>query len=336
MVAYKSASVPRFLKSPDPACRFALVYGPDAGLVTERAEMLARVFGARGKGDAEIVRLDERDLAEDASRIEVEFRTVPMFAERKVVRVGAGARLDVPMLRELLATASHGGLVIEAGNLRPDSALRKLFEGHREAAALPCYSEAQNTTSLIDEELKDAGLSIDPDTKAYLAARLGADQALSRSEVAKLALYAASRGRVTEEDIDAIVGDAAEIALENFVYDVSGGDAKSALRELGRLGAAGTGAASALAALGRHFTQLHKIAAVHAQGGNVQQAMRSLRPPPNFKRADAFTAQARRWGAGRLLQVLPAIQETVRRTRLSPDLEDAFAERLVLELTAKI
>ena len=335
MVAYKSANVPRFIKSPDAACRFALVYGPDTGLVTERAEALAKHFSA-GRGETEIVRLDEREITDDASRIEVELRTIPMFATRKVVRVGMGARLDVPTLKTLLEISSESALIIEAGNLRPDSALRKLFEGHTSAAALPCYSEDRNIVALIDEELKEAGLVVDADTKAYLIARLGADQALSRAEVAKLALYASGRGSVSMDDVEAIVGDAAEIALENFVYQVSGGDAKAALRELDRLSAAGTGAASALAALGRHFTQLHRLATAQAKGGNVQQALRTLRPPPNFKRVDAFTAQARRWGAGRLLQSLPLIQDAVRRTRLSPDLEDALAERLVLTLTAKI
>ena len=335
MVAYKSASVPRFIKSPDATCRFALVYGPDTGLVSERAEALAKHFSA-GRGETEIVRLDERDIADDASRIEVEFRTIPMFATRKVVRVGMGARLDVPTLKALLEMQSEAALIIEAGNLRPDSALRKLFEGRKDAASLPCYSESSNVVSLIDEVLKEAGLQIDGDTKAYLIARLGADQALSRAEVAKLALYASGRGRVSIDDIEAIVGDAAEIALENFVYQVSGGDAKAALRELDRLSAAGTGAASALAALGRHFTQLHRLAAAQAEGGNVQQTLRTLRPPPNFKRVDAFTAHARRWGGGRLLQSLPLIQDAVRRTRLSPDLEDALAARLVLTLTAKI
>ena len=70
---------------------------------------------------------------------------------------------------------------------------------------------------------------------------------------------------VTPEDIEAIVGDAAEIALETFVYAASGGDPAEALRELQRLAASGTESQSALIALGRHFTQLHKVAAAQAR-----------------------------------------------------------------------
>jgi len=331
MVAYKTGSFQRILKSLDPSCRAGLVYGPDAGLVAERAAALTDVFAGKRKDAVEIIRLDEKDLAEDPARLEVELCTIPMFADGKVVRIAAGARLDVPTLKALLEAPLAGALVIEAGALRPDSGLRKLFESHKTAAALPSYSDERSVSELIDEELDKANLKIDSDTRAYLMARLGADQAMSRAEVAKLAVFASGQGRIGADDIDAIVGDSAEIAVENFVYDVSGGETKGALRQLARLAASGTEPSVALSALGRHFTQLHRIAS--AAGVAPEQALRSLRPRPHFKREKAFVADSRRIGAQRLLEALPLIQEAVKRARLNPDLERAVAERLVLTLT---
>jgi DNA polymerase III subunit delta len=332
MVAYKSSAVASFLRAPDSSCRAVLLYGPDAGLVAERAAGLAATFARRDKGGAEIVRLDDRDLAEDPARLEVELRTRPMFAASQVVRVTAGARLDVPGLKALLASPFDNALIVEAGNLRPDSALRKLFEKDKQAAALPCYGDERGLASLIDAELSDAGLRIDHETRRYLMTRLGADQALSRSEVTKLALYAKGEGDVTHEDIDAIVGDAAETALETFVYAASSGDPAVALRELQRLAASGTEAQAALIALARHFTQLHRVAAAQS----AEEAVRSLRPRPHFKREPEFLAHSRRLGAARLAHMLPLIQETIRRTRRSPELEGAFTERLLLTLTTKV
>jgi DNA polymerase-3 subunit delta len=335
MVAYKTGSFQRILKSLEPECRAGLVYGPDAGLVAERAAALTDVFAGKRKDVVEIVRLNEKDLAEDPARLEVELRTVPMFAEGKVVRVAAVGRVDVPLLKALLDAPLAGALVIEAGVLRPDSALRKLFESHKTAAALPSYSDERSVSELIDEELDKAGLKIDNDTRAYLMARLGADQAMSRAEVAKLTVFASGHGRISAEDIDAIVGDSAEIAVENFVYDVSAGEANGALRQLGRLAAAGTEPSVALSALGRHFTQLHRMAAAQAAGVAPELALKSLRPRPHFKREKAFVADSRRLGPQRLLEVLPLIQEAVKRARLNPDLERAVAERLVLTLTRR-
>lgn len=336
MVAYKASGVARFLKSPPANCRAVLVYGPDAGLVSERAAALAETFARRQKGAAEVVRLDDRDFAEEPARLEIEVRTLPMFASSKVVRVTAGARLDVPSLKALLAEPSDNALIIEAGNLRPDSGLRKLFEKLPEAATLPCYADERDLSGIIDEELAEVGLRIDRETKTYLMGRLGADQAMSRTEIVKLALYAQGGGDVTHEDVEAIVGDAAEIALENFVYATSSGDPGEALRELQRLAASGTDRAAALSALARHFTQLHRVAASQASGSNPEDAVKALRPRPHFKREPMFLAHCRRWGANRLSHALPLIQETIRRSRRSPDLEGDFAERLLLTLAAKV
>jgi DNA polymerase-3 subunit delta len=335
MVTAKTGSFPRLLTSLDPDCSAVLVYGPDAGLVAERAAAMAAAFASKSRSVAEIVRLDERDLAEDPSRIDIELRTIPMFAERKVVRVAPLARIDVPALKALLEATLEGSLVIEAGVLRPDSALRKLFEGHATAISLGCYADERSVSDLIADELDKAGLRIDAETSAYLATRLGADQAMSRSEVTKLALYAAGKDHVGPEDIDAVVGDSSEIAVENFVYEVSGGNAKESLRQLGRLVAAGTDPSIALAALGRHFVQLHRAASAEASGGSIEGAMRSLRPRPHITRERVFVAHCRRLGATRLFETLPLIQEAVKRARLSPELDRAHAERLVLALTRR-
>ncbi len=225
---------------------------------------------------------------------------------------------------------------MEAGNLRPDSGLRKLFEKLSDAAALPCYADERDLSSIVDEELGALGLRIDRETKAYLMGRLGADQAMSRTEIVKLALYAQGGDEVTHEDVEAIVGDAAEIALENFVYAASSGDPDESLRELQRLAAAGTDRAAALSALARHFTQLHRVAVSQASGGYLEDAVKGLRPRPHFKREPMFLAHCRRWGASRLAHALPLIQETIRRSRRSPDLEADFAERLLLTLASKV
>ena len=336
MVAYKSSAVPSFLKLPPRQCRAALVYGPDAGLVSERASALAQSFARQAPGQTEIVRLDDRDLAEHPARLEVELRTAPMFAAQSIVRLAAGSRLDVPSLKALLAADFANYLIVEAGNLRPDSALRKLFEGHKSAAALACYGDERSLSALIDDQLAEAGLSIDRETRDYLMTRLGADQALSRSEVVKLTLYAQGEGRVSQDDIESIVGDAAEIALENFVYATSGGEASAAISELQRLAASGPDKQAALMALGRHFTQLHKVASAASGGGTVGELVKTLRPRPHFKREPVFVAHCKRWGASRLAGALPLIQEAIGRSRRTPDLSSAFAERLVLTLTSRI
>ena len=189
---------------------------------------------------------------------------------------------------------------------------------------------------MIDAELAEAGLSIDRETRDYLMTRLGADQALSRSEVVKLALYAQGGERIEHEDIEAIVGDAAETALDNFAYAVSGGDAKAALSELQRLAAAGTDRSAALSALGRHFTQLHRVAAALGSGGSLEQAVKSLKPRLHFKREPVFIAHCRRWGATQAFACAAADPGGGQALAPLARSRGAFAERLVLTLTSRI
>ncbi len=158
MVVYKASTVAGFVRSPEPGCRAVLLYGPDAGLVAERAAALAQIFVKRGKGQTEIVRLDDRDLAEDPARLEVELKTAPMFAsaERDPRRGRRTARRAVTQ-GAARRRRSDNVLIVEAGNLRPDSGLRKMFETHKSAAALPCYSDERSLLGLIDAELAAGG-----------------------------------------------------------------------------------------------------------------------------------------------------------------------------------
>jgi DNA polymerase III delta subunit len=90
-----------------------------------------------------------------------------------------------------------------------------------------------------------------------------------------------------------------------------------------------------LSGLARHFLQLHSFAAATARGTSPEQAVKSLRPRPHFKREPTFITHSRKWGTERLLAALPLIQDAVKRSRLHPDLEQDFAERLVLTLHHK-
>lgn len=328
MVAHKAAQVASVLRSPKSAPRALLLYGPDTGLVSERARRFARAVAGTG----EILRLDDRDLAEDPGRLFVALRTPSLFGDTPVIRVTAGPRLDTQGLKQLLAEPLHGTLIVEAGNLRPESGLRKLFEKDANAAALPCYSDARDLVGMIDEEMRRAGLRIEPDAKRHLVGLLGSDHGVARSEIVKVALATHGRSMVRIEDVTALVGDSSELGLEAFAYRVSGDDAAGALAELDRLAQSGVPPEAALPGLGRHFTQLHRVQAAAEAGASIAAEMAKLRPRPHFKQTDAFTADCRRWGAARLAEALTQIREVSGIARREPALAAARVERLVLAL----
>jgi DNA polymerase-3 subunit delta len=334
MVAVRPQHADGFLAAPERGIAAVLLFGTDAGLVAERAQRLARTLAEREAPPGEIVRLDEGDLDQDADRLAVELLTVPMFGGRKIVRVAAGRRVSAQTLKPLLeGTPPSGFLIVEAGNLRPDDALRALFEKSPAAAAVPCYADdARDLGGMIDDILEAAGLTIMPEARQHLIARLGADRGLSRSEVDKLVLYAAGKAAVDLEDVEAIVGDAAEQALDRLTHAAGLGQARAAVSECDRAVAAGESPQALIAAMQRHFLRLHRTRAALEQGRTLDEVIRQMRPPLHFRQRQAFETQCRSWTAAKLQIALSLAAEAAKAARLEPALESALAERLALDL----
>ena len=309
-----------------------LLFGADAGLVLERAQHLAKSLTARDQG--EILQFEDSDLEGDSDRLSTELQTMPMFGGRKVIRARTGRRITTNLLKPLIeGPGLQGFLIVEAGELRADEPLRKLFEASPIAAAVACFTDDEGgLETLATRVLKGHGLSISPDVLALLVARLGADRALSRGEVEKLALYVHGRRTVEADDVEAIVGDASELRLDRIPEAAASGDASRAVGDADRMVASGEGAQSVLLATQRYFLRLHRLRAAIDQGRSADEAIRSLRPPVHFKAQPILTGQARNWSAAKLNAALSEIATTVKACRQTGALDEILTERLLLRL----
>ena len=125
MVAIKPQQAPAFMKAPPADLAAALFHGSDPGLVSERAAALAKSLAARENPAGEVLKLDETELDEDPGRLETELQTRPMFSGRRIVRAIASRRISTALLKPLLTSGPlEGLLIVEAGNLKADDALR--------------------------------------------------------------------------------------------------------------------------------------------------------------------------------------------------------------------
>src|SRR5882762_9161928 len=140
MVALKAHQVDAFVAKP--AQPVVLVFGPDSGLVHERAQALIRASVDDVNDPFSLARLDGDELAGEPTRLVEEANTIPLFGGRRAVWVKAGARNIAPAVEALLGAAPPDcRVVIEAGDLRKSAPLRTLCEGAKNAAALPCYAD---------------------------------------------------------------------------------------------------------------------------------------------------------------------------------------------------
>lgn len=336
MVAIKTQQAAAFLKAPSQATSAVLFYGSDPGLVSERAQQLAKLVAARENPPGEILRLDDTNLDEDNGRLVVELQTRPMFSGRKIVRAIAGRRISAQLLKPLLNDGPlEGFLIVEATNLKTDDALRRLFEERADAAAIGCYPDQQaDLDGLIQNVLEPFGAKLENDARALLLSRLGADRALSRAEIEKLALFAYGQPTITVEDVEAIVGDAADLALERIAEAAALGRSANAVTDYGRALGSGENAQVIILIIQRYFLKLHRVRSDIDNGSSLDDALRMLRPPLHFKQRDAFAAQVRTWTRQSLDLALTRISETALAARRTSALEDVLGERLVLALAA--
>src|ERR1700734_1471447 len=181
MVAIKAADADAFVARPDPARPVVLVFGPDAGLVSERVNALVKASVDDVNDPFALARLEAEDLGAEPSRLVEEAQTIPLFGGRRAVWVKAGSRNIAPAVEALLALRPiECRVVIEAGDLRRNAPLRALCERAKNAAALPCYADSERDLArLIDAEMREAELTLKPEARAMLIPLLGGDRAAS-------------------------------------------------------------------------------------------------------------------------------------------------------------
>ena len=91
MAEKKAGEVEAFLSRPDTSFPTVLLYGPDAGLVSERAAKIATLSGVDLKDPFAAISLVADELEKDIGRLHDEVRTISMFGGRRLIRVrGAG------------------------------------------------------------------------------------------------------------------------------------------------------------------------------------------------------------------------------------------------------
>ena len=222
-------------------------------------------------------------------------------------------------------------VIIEAGELRKTSPLRTICEKAKTAAALPCYlDDAKALSSLIDEEMRSAKLTLAPDARAALTSLLGENRLSSRSELRKLALYAMGKERIELDDVRAAVADASEQALDGVIDAAFAGETRDVETEFGKARAGGSSPAAIVSAAIRQVANLHKMKLAVEGGDSIEFAMKRGAPPVHFSREKDVGAALRAWTPARLLRAMEQLAGASLDMRRNSALAEAIAQRTLL------
>lgn len=334
MVALRGRDIDAFLARPDPARPIILLYGPDAGLVRERADALMASAVDDPNDPFSLVRMDGDELAAEPSRLVDEAMTVPLFGGRRAIRIRAGGKSFASGIDTLAEMSPKDcRIVIEAGELRPDAPLRKACEKAKSAVAIGCYADgARDLERLIDDELRASNQKIAPDARATLTSLLGGDRQASRNEIRKLALYARGKSEITLVDIEAIVTDASGLALDPIVDNTFAGRPADVERAFAKAIAAGINPNAILMAAQRQAAALHKARLSIDEGRMESDVVESGFPRLHFSRKPLVETALRNSSTDRLLKIIAQLAEAVLDMRRQSAMADTIAQRALLAI----
>jgi DNA polymerase III subunit delta len=334
MVALRGKEIDAYLARPDPGRPIILLYGPDAGLVRERAEALLASAVDDANDPFSLVKLDGDELSAEPSRLIDEALTIPLFGGRRAIRVRAGSRSFASGVEALADTPLKDcRIVIEAGELRAESPLRKACERAKTAVAIACYPDTErDLAKLIDEEFSANNLRIGQDARAVLVTLLGGDRQASRNELRKLTLYAHGKGEVTLDDVLAVAADASELKIDPIVDAAFAGDPAMVETEFAKAMVAGTYPGVIISAAQRQAAWLHKSSLSVADGTPLSAVIESGFPRLHFSRKANVEAALRNFSVARLTQIIDQLAAAALESRKQATLAAVIAQRALMSI----
>jgi DNA polymerase-3 subunit delta len=344
VILSKRPEIDRFLARPDPAIRAVLIHGKDRSGVGERAGILCRAITPDLNDPFNVTLLTDSDIDGDEARLEEALTALSMTGGRRLVRVRLAAEKSAidKMLAAAVKVHADGGynpdavLVIEAGALGRDSALRKAAEGARAAAAIVCYEdETGDVARMTREALAGDKVGLTSDALDRFVGRLPRERGLMRQEIERLALYIGpGSGRTIDvEELEAHLGVEPDASLQDAALQAFGGRPAPAQSGLRRALAEGESPVMAVRQASIHLGRLRRINVLQANGANAKEAAKAA--GVFWKQEGEMLRQARNWRLEDLDRVLDSINTADVATKTTGSPDALLAERLLLEIAAR-
>lgn len=302
----------RWLKSTVKSGKLLNVYllmGGDTELVEEAIEVLKGAVLAGESAELNFASFKGDEAQADDLLCEV--LVAPFFAEKRLVllrevqKMGQSeiARL-VPMCKAPPATSCVILTAPKAEGVGP------LLEAIDEGGTI-VYLEAPKGRALalrMMEKAKEAGLKIGHETISRFLELSGDNIATISSEWEKIASYALSKGEISADEVEKLMGDRREIKVFVLTDALAAGDFKAAAEALSKLLAGGEEWTHIMAVIAWQFRTIWRIKNCSAEGLAVDAIAARLGLPQN--QVKRIAQNAKRFTEGRLIEIFNKILET--------------------------
>ena len=288
-----------------------LIYGPDAGHVTETANVIGEGAVDDLMDPFSVVNTNSGELRQDPAFLIDSAMAFSMTGGRRLIRVRSATDALVPLIENLIKQETiEAKVILEAGHLEARSKLRLVFERNDKLGTLACYGDQGiNLERLIRDTLRANQVTSTQEALNYLFTHLGNDRQHTKNELEKIILMLGAGGELTLEDAASSIGDSGAMVLENIAFSAGSGDLKALTISLQRAEEDRQNPVTILRTTINHFHRLYNAVGLIENGVMLAAALKTLRPPVFWNRQKEFEQQAKSWqlkkleaSLGRLLQ----------------------------------
>lgn len=324
----------RFAKKPDPACKLALIFGEDEGVVADVANDLIRVW--EKTGPSAVTTLDQDEIKRDPVVLFDALEAQSLLGEASILRIRTKGEKLFTLLKDVLALPPEriaARLVVLNGALNTRSKLRTAFETASHAAALHMFADSDaDMVELTRAFLRERKVEIEPEALSAFVGGLPGHRSLANAEMEKLAVYAHDLGRaVNSDDVRDLCETNADESVRAAVMLALDGDRDGAQAEIDRVVDAGLSAIS----LVRLFEmEASRMLSAHAMGGGSAATGMKLKPPVWKSDWPAFAGRLKKWPMPRLLRLMERLHdvELMAKSPGGAGLADAITRQLFTAL----
>ena len=285
-----------------------LIYGEDYGLKNERTDAIIKNYLDNSNN---VVDLDIKSLILNPEILNDELSSISLLADKKVIKIrDANDKISSIIENNINLASKDCLLILISEALSPRSKLRLLFEQHKDAVILPCYSDTSaNIMNIIDNMFNNENIKIDINAKKLLANYLGVDRLVTKAEIEKAILYSGTSKELSLKDVSSFLSDQASINIDKLYDLVLLGNIKKAYKILLQLQNEGISAIQILRAFTRQLQNLYSIKERVLLKKDINFVLDNFKPPIYFKRKDNIRLQAKEWSVSMIKEALKMIEE---------------------------
>jgi DNA polymerase-3 subunit delta len=335
MAVLKPHEIEQFIKSPDDGISAILLYGTNEGRIKNIATRIVKSIIGSLDDPFNLVFLNETQLKDTPGLLRDEALALSFTGGKKVIRVtDPGPAFTRQLSGFLDENTSTNLLLVETGNLTKTSAVRKAFEKSAHSLAIAFYDDnPRDLANLIAQQAGENQISIDSVATSFLIETVGINRSILLSELNKLFSYCALSKTITVQDIQAICNDPLNNSLDELVDFTLVGDLVHSIDRFQQLVSSGVDPVKILNVIGYHLHRLQTFRVNADKSGNLEQAIRSARPPVFFIRQPVVKRQVFLWQQKSLKRAISGVFEAIILTRQNAELSEKICERTIISLS---